>query len=174
MTSQNEEKIISELLPIEKSIAVQYAEIKTNIIKMFVNRGLIKEENFDKYVKKIISDDNDDLEYILTLDNESNYNTTIKNKKIYIKIFDYKITSVTKTSSVAEFLSKYSNEYILLVVDNITSKSEKQIIDYNSQCEIFKISELKICIVEHVLVPKHIVLTKEEAKKVLETYNAKK
>jgi DNA-directed RNA polymerase subunit H (RpoH/RPB5) len=168
------DKIIPQLLPIEKSHYQQFNEIKTNIIKMFNNRGLIKTENMDKYIKKLISEENDDMEYIITLDYDSNYNTIIPNKRIYVKIFDYKITSVNKISSVGEFLSKYHDEYKFLIVENINKKSEKMINQYKTVCEIFKIIELKINIVDHVLVPKHIVLTQEENVKVLKSYNAKK
>jgi DNA-directed RNA polymerase subunit H len=172
--STYENQIIPQLLPIEKSHHQQLNEIKTNIIKMFMDRGFIKKENYDKYLKKFISDENDDMEYIINLDVETNYNTTIKNKKVYIKLLDYKITSVNKNSPIGEFLSKYNNEYKLLVVENINQKSEKIILSYKTDCEVFKIAELKFCITEHILVPKHTVLTQEEAKKVLETYNAKK
>ena len=172
--SSSETQIIPQLLPIEKSHHQQLNDIKTNIIKMFVNRGFIKEDNFNKYVKKFISDENDDMEYTIMVDAENNYNTTIKNKKIFIKMLDYKISSVNKNSPIGEFLSKYHDEYKLLVVENINQKSEKIISHYKTACEIFKTAELKICIVDHILVPKHFVLTQEESKIVLETYNAKK
>lgn len=172
--SSSETQIIPQLLPIEKSHHQQLNDIKTNIIKMFVNRGFIKEDNFNKYVKKFISDENDDMEYTIMVDVENNYNTTIKNKKIFIKMLDYKISSVNKNSPIGEFLSKYHDEYKLLVVENINQKSEKIISHYKTACEIFKTAELKICIVDHILVPKHFVLTQEESKIVLETYNAKK
>ena len=172
--SSSDSQIIPQLLPIEKSHYHQLSDIKSNIIKMYVNRGFIKEENFNKYVKKFVSDENDDMEYIINVDVESNYNTTIKNKKIFIKMLDYKISSVNKNSPVGEFLSKYHDEYKLLVVENINQKSEKSILHYKTACEIFKIAELKICIVDHIIVPKHVVLTEEESKIVLETYNAKK
>ena len=167
-------QIIPQLLPIEKSHHMQLSDIKTNIIKIFKNRGYIKEENVDKYIKKFISDENDDMEYILVLDNDTNYNTTIKNKKVYIKIFDYKISSVNKNSPIGEFLSKYNEEYKFLVVETINQKSEKIISHYKTACEIFKIADLKINIVDHILVPKHIVLTQEESKLVLQNYNARK
>ena len=173
-SSSSDYQIIPQLLPIEKSHHQQLNEIKTNVIKMFLNRHFIKQENFNKYVKKFISDENDDMEYIVNIDNDTNYNTTIKNKKIYVKMLDYKISSVNKNSPIGEFLSKYNDEYKLLIVENINHKSEKIISHYNTVCEIFKTAELKLCIVDHVLVPKHIVLTHDEGKIVLQTYNAKK
>ena len=165
---------IPELLPIEKSHHQQLNEIKTNLIKMFSNRGFINTENIEKYIEKIIKDDNDDQEYIIPLDNESNYNTTIKNKKLFIKIFDYKITSINKNSPIGEFISKFDSEYKILIVQDINQKSENIIDSYSTQSEVFKISQLMINIVDHVLIPKHIVLSKEETDKVLEAYRAKK
>ena len=173
-SSSSENQIIPQLLPIEKSHHQQLNDIKHNIIIMFKNRGFIKEENTDKYIKKLCSDENDDMEYIINLDFESNYNTTIKNKKVFIKMLDYKISSVNKNSPIGEFLSKYHDEYKYIIVENINQKSEKIISHYKTACEIFKTAELKINIVDHILVPKHIVLTQEENKIVLETYNAKK
>lgn len=172
--SSSDNKIIPQLLPIEKSHHQQLNDIKTNVIKMFKNRGYIKEENMDKYIKKFIAEENDENEYIISLDNDSNYNTFIKNKKIYIKIFDYKISSINKNSPIGEFITKYYDEYKFLIVENINQKSEKVITSYKTPCEIFKIAELKINIVDHILVPKHTVLTEEEGKLVLLTYNAKK
>ncbi len=165
---------VPQLLPIEKSNYQKINMVKTNIVKMFFHRGYIKQENLNKYIKKLIENENDEFEYILDLDFETNYNTTIKNKKIIIKIFDYKISSINKTSPIGEFITKYNDTYKFIIVENINQKSEKIISGYQTPCEIFKFSELMLCIVEHILVPKHTVLTKEEGNKVLEEYCAKK
>ncbi len=174
MSSTNINSFIPELLPIEKSNHQQLNEVKTNLIKMFVNRGFINTDNLQKTIDKLIKDDNDDQEYIIPLDNESNYNTTIKNKKLFVKILDYKITSVNKNSPIGEFISKHDSEYKILIVQDINQKSENTIESYSTQSEVFKISQLMINIVDHVLVPKHIVLSKEETDAVLEAYRAKK
>ena len=113
-------------------------------------------------------------EYIVSLDNESNYNTTIKNKRLFVKIIDYKITSVNKNSPIGEFISKHDSEYKILIVQDINQKSENTIESYSTQSEVFKINQLMINIVDHVLVPKHIVLSKDETDAVLEAYRAKK
>ena len=72
------EKFIPELLPIEKSVYQQINDVKTTLIKMFVNRGFISKSNKDKYIEKLIKDENDELEYMIDLDNSKNYNTEIK------------------------------------------------------------------------------------------------
>ncbi len=165
---------IPELLPIEKSHHQQLNDVKTNLIKMLTNRGFINQDNQQKTIDKIIKDDNDDQEYVVQLDNASNYNTEIKNKRIYVKIFDYKITSINKNSPIGEFITKYNDEYKILIVQDINAKSENIIEGYETPSEVFKIMELMINIVDHTLVPKHIVLTKEESDEVLQAYRAKK
>jgi DNA-directed RNA polymerase subunit H (RpoH/RPB5) len=168
------EKFIPELLPIEKSYHQQIIDIKKTIIKIFTNRGFINEENKEKYMKKLVSDENDDMEYIIEIDNDKNYNTEIPNKKIYIKIFDYKISSINKSSPIGEYISKYDKDYKFIIVQEINSRSEDVIESYQTPVEIFKFNKLQSDITEHDLVPQHIVLTKEEGDKVLESYRARK
>lgn len=168
------EKFIPELLPIEKSVYQQINDVKTTIIKMFVNRGFINMVNKDKYIGKLVADENDDLEYVVNLDTSKNYNTEIKNKKIYVKIFNYKISSVSEKSPIGEFIKKYNKEYKFIVVQDITGKTEETINSYDTPCEIFKFNKLQSDITEHISVPKHEVLTKEEGDNVLEAYRARK
>ena len=166
------EKFIPELLPTEKSHHQLLIDVKQTIIKIFVNRGFINIDNKEKYMKKLISNENEDMEYIIHLDNEKNYNTHIPNKKIYIKIFDYKISSINKTSQIGEFISKYDKEYKFIIVDDINPRSEDTIESYNTPIEVFKFDSLISDRTEHILVPQHIVLTEEESKKVMESYRA--
>ncbi len=170
----NIENFIPDSLPIEKSFHQQLTDVKETIIKMFIGRGFINPENKEKYIEKLIEDDNDDLEYVMQLDNEKNYNTEIKNKKVYIKIFDYKISSINKNSPIGEFLSKYDKEYKLLIVQNINARTELTIESYGTQVEIFEFNKLQSDITENVRVPQHIVLTKEETDEFFISYRAKK
>ena len=168
------EKFIPELLPIEKSVYQQINDVKTTIIKMLVNRGFIDTANKDKYIDKLIGDENDDLEYTVNLDSSKNYNTEIKNKKVHIKIFNYKISSVSEKSPIGEFIKKYNKEYKFAIVQEITSRTQETINSYDTPIEIFKFNKLQFDITEHMLVPKHEVLTKEEGENVLESYRARK
>ena len=172
--SKNAEEFIPELLPIEKSFFDQLNSVKTTIIKILVNRNFINKENEEKYIKNLINDDNEDLEYTIKIDNSINYNTEIINKKIIIKIFDYKITTINKNSPIGEFISKYNNDYLFLIVNDINSKTENSLTDYSDKLEVFKFSNLQFNIIDHDLVPKHIVLNEEDTKKVMESYRAKK
>lgn len=168
------EKFIPELLPIEKSVYQQINDVKTTIIKIFISRGFINLSNKDKYIEKLIENENDDLEYIINLDSSKNYNTEIKNKKVYIKIFNYKISSVSEKSPIGEFIKKHDKDYKFIIVQDITSKIEETLNSYYDQIEVFKFNKLQSDITEHILVPKHEVLTKEEGENVLESYRARK
>ena len=148
--------------------------IKTTIVKIFVNRGFIQEENQDKYIEALNEDRNDDMTFTLKLDNDENYNTKIVDKSIIIKIFNEKISSMAKGTPISDFISKYKSEYKFIVTPEITSKAEKTIIEYDTPFEIFLHRELYINIVDHALVPKHIVLMEDEGKQVLQAYCAKK
>ena len=170
----NIEQFIPELIPIEKSNHEQLNDVKKTIIKMFVNRGFINEKNKEKYTEKLISDENEDMEYIIELDNDKNYNTEIPNKKIYIKFFDYKIASINKSSQINEFLIKHDKVYKFLIIQEINARIEDIIETYKTQVEIFKFNKLQSDITEHDLVPKHIVLNKEEREAVLTAYRARK
>ena len=61
-----------------------------------------------------------------------------------------------------------------LIVQDINQKSENIIESYDTPSEVFKIMELMINIIDHTLVPTHIVLTKEQGEEVFQAYRAKK
>ena len=168
--------IVPQLLPVEKSLHQQLDIIKTNIIKMFNYRGYINDDNVKRYTDDLIKKSNDEHEYIINFDNEYNnsLSTSIPSKKIIVKMFDYKITSVNKNSPIGEFITKNNSMYKFIIVDDINHKSEKSIASYQTECEVFKTSEMMICIIEHILVPKHIIFTQEQGKQVLDEYCAKK
>jgi len=161
-----------EILSIEKSYEQRLNEVKTNITKMIVNRNFINRENQDKHINELIKTNKED--FIISLDNDSNYNTVITDKKIYIKIFNYKIISTTKGTEIIDFLMKNLDKYKILIVEDIDKKSERFIKENFSLFEIFKFSELQINLVDHVLVSPHYCLSQEKAEKVKEVYNMQK
>jgi DNA-directed RNA polymerase subunit H (RpoH/RPB5) len=160
------------LLPVEKSSNQKLNDVKTNLIKMLVNRNFINRENESDKIKKVIENSADEI--IITLDNNANYNTIIESGEIKVKFFDYKITSTAKGSLISDFIIKNNKDYKILIVYDINNKSEKNLYSYDSLVEIFKFTELQINIVDHELVPVHFVLLPEEADLFLKEYNAMK
>lgn len=161
-----------QLLYLEKSEKHQFDDIKTNIIKMLVARGFIDERNREKYTKKFINEESNDDIYIIQIDNESNYNTTIPNKRIYITFFNYKIMSAATNSPIGEFIFNYYDEYKIIFASSITEKSEQVLDTYKTPYEIFETNRFKENIIENKFVPPHIVLSKEKGREVMITYNA--
>lgn len=160
------------LLPVEKSNNQKLDDVKTNLIKMLVNRNFINRDNEKNKIKELLENTSDEI--IIKIDNNANYNTVIESGEIKIKFFDYKITSTAKGSLISEFIIKNISDYKILIVEDINNKSEKNIYSYDTAVEIFKFTELQINIVDHELVPTHFVLLPEEAEIFLKEYNAMK
>jgi DNA-directed RNA polymerase subunit H (RpoH/RPB5) len=163
-----------QLLPIEKSNIDIINTIKSNVILLLSNRGFINPDNISKYTKNILSSHNDDDEYLINLDFSSNFNTSIPNKKIYLKFIHDDIKSINPTSVLGKFLQKYNSDFKFIVLDDISQKIEQELFKSDNFSIIFKKNELLSNLVDHDIVPKHIMLSKDLADKVLIAYNAKK
>lgn len=162
------------VLPIEKSNMDKINTYKMNVIKILYNRNFIDKNNVNKYIKNILSDNNDNEEFEVKLDYSTNFNTTIPNKKIFIKIIHEDIKSFNPTSVLGKFLQKYNNDFKFIIVDDISIKTELELQKIYDNCIIFKKKELEFNLVDHNIVPKHIMLTEDQATEVLIAYNAKK
>ena len=107
----------------------------TTIINMLIARDWISDE-FDKHFETLKSN-------ILT-NNELIESTQIShnNKKIAIKFYDIKLSSLKNDREIDTFISKYSDYHKILVVTDISQKIEKQISE-TKNFEVFKIMEIK-------------------------------
>lgn len=159
---------------VEKSYLDKVNAVKTNLIKMLVNRNFIDKKNESTYIKNLIKDTNDDMEFMITLDHDKNYNTEIPNKRIYIKFIDEKITSINKTSTIGEFIKQYYDDYKIAIAKDSNIKIEKQLETEATQIEIIEFDRLQINIADHDIFSQHIVLTKEEGLKMRQEFNAQK
>ena len=134
--------------------------ILTNISKMLLNRETIN--------KKIYNDFNKKLDDLLKDKNQLYTIDTKDNKKISIKIDK----SNDRVILNKEFLNldiftseKHKDNYKIIVVFN-SSKAKKK-----ENVEIFEKDELLVNIVDHALVPKHILLSNEEKLHMMNTRN---
>ena len=150
----------------EKKIEI----ILTNIIKMLTDRKLLKRENMEKNIENVINQHDDNLFFKINLD--------LPNKEygedIYVKLTNHTIVSFGKNSSLYAFLQGNDDKYILLIVNSIGDRGEENIKNKYPKIELFKEVELMINLMEHHLVPKHILLNEEEAAEVLREYNVTK
>lgn len=144
---------IPQLLPIEKNTLQINKEVLTNTLKMIKERKLIDE---------IPQIDFTQLTHIIPT-KDGNY---------HIKVYKDVLSSINKAPELIDFL-KANDEHKILIVEEINNKTEQTIKNmYN--VEIFLEKNLMINLVDYIMVPKHEVLTDEEAEKVIEEYKIKK
>lgn len=89
--------------------------------------------------------------------------------KVAVKFYDIKLNSLKNDREIDTFMSKYQDYHKILVVADVSAKTEKQILDTRN-FEVFKIMEIIRDISKHHLVPKHILLTDDETKQFMEEY----
>lgn len=93
--------------------------------------------------------------------------------KIAVKLLLRKITTIRKVEDIDEFLDKYKDHYKFVIVTKITPKAYKQFIEYDN-LEVFFDDDLLANKIDHVFVPKHIILTQEEQDQIRKEYGFKR
>ena len=162
--------LIPQLIPIEANSEYIKNSVLTNAMKMLTERKLLLKENLDKNIKKITSFQTDDFIYKVPLED----NIPKDHPHIIIKILNQKITAVNRSSSIGEFLHQYKHEQKIVIVKSINNKARQFVVNSYPYTELFLEKELMINIIEHISVPKHEVLSNEEAESLIEAYNTRK
>jgi DNA-directed RNA polymerase subunit H (RpoH/RPB5) len=141
--------------------------VLTNIITMLTNRNSLDKKDIGKSIKELLTSDNENIYKI----------STIKDGDNYIFYYPYRVTSVSKTSDIHNFLNTYKNYHKITIFKEISKKAIDHIKNnYGkfSKVEIFLEEELMIDLVSYILVPKHIVLSPKEIEEVYKKYNCDK
>ncbi len=149
---------------VQKTKAEIMETVLTNTIKMLNARGLIEDE--EKSIQALTSKPYDTLQYEISVINN-------EDKKFYMKFFPQKITAISKTSGISDFLVQHKNKPKLIIVKNINTKAWKAIINQYPKTEVFMEEDLMINLIDHDLVPKHVKLSDEEVDELLTHYNLK-
>ena len=144
-------------------VECQHNCIRT-IINMLVARKWLDDDK-DSHFNKLVKSPTDPIDMANI--------TCINGKKLAIKFYNYKLNTMKNDKEIDTFMSTYPEHHKILVVLDISSKAEKQI-ENSRGLEVFKIMEIVRDISKHHLVPKHILLTKEEAEAVMSEYYIKK
>jgi DNA-directed RNA polymerase subunit H (RpoH/RPB5) len=133
-----------------------------NFAKMLYNRGCFGDSNLNDLIKSGIR-------------NFANYETFIKynNEVFHLKIIPYKLNTIKKSEDIERFLDKHIDNKKIFVILSGSTKIEKQLLEYNNT-EVFNDVDLMVNIVDNNLVPKHILLSDEEAKNILIEYKINK
>lgn len=142
--------------------------ITTNLLKMLKERKLIND--YEKLINQVFNNLKNKNSYDIKLDNNDRFNADIYN----IMLLNDNINNLSKSSVFSSILSKYNkkiNSHIIIIVEDIKDKiREKILLQYNN-IEIFKKIELMMNLVDHMYIPKHILLTEEEKEIFYKEYN---
>ena len=131
--------------------------IKT-LCRIFVERKYTT-KSLDEVISKILPSMNDD-EMLFTIDN----------KKYGIKFINSFLTTIKKEVSIENFLTKNTDTHKFIIINKLSERAIKQIIEYQNT-EVFTIDELLIVIIDHNIVPQHILLTPDEKDKYFTVFN---
>jgi DNA-directed RNA polymerase subunit H (RpoH/RPB5) len=156
----------NNIFNIEKSDGDILKTLLTNCMKMLIERGVYGDgkdlsTNIDNDVTEIIKTGSDDMVYSM-------------GKEIMCKILPYKITAINKSYGMIEFLDKYKSSKKIIIVKEINTRVQSHIQHSYRNTEIFMEKEMMINLIEHILIPKHILLSKEEANNLIKTYMVQK
>jgi DNA-directed RNA polymerase subunit H (RpoH/RPB5) len=141
----------------------QHSALQT-ITNMLIARRWLSDENEIHHNKLIENGRNEiiDTTFIHQAD-----------KKIAIKFYNAKLNTLKNDGEIDAFLAKFPDYHKIFIVSEIAPKAAKQIADSKNN-EVFRIMEIIRDISNHHLIPKHILLTKEESNQLMEEYKIKK
>ena len=96
------------------------------------------------------------------------------NEKPYtIFYIPHEVKSIKKMPQLTEFIAKYKNNHIIIIIKTITKKQMERIQMLHNECEVFEESKLMLDLIKHEYIPKHIILTEQEKQQFLIDYNLK-
>jgi len=141
----------------------KHSAIKTIISMLMARKWLDETDKFDreKYFNELIKNSGETLDTTFLM---------CKNKNVAIKFYNSKLNSLKNDREIDTFLTNYSTHHKILIVNEVAPKPKKQILD-NSNIEVFTLIELIKDISQHILVDKHVLLTKEEAEQFIKEYD---
>ena len=95
---------------------------------------------------------------------------TIDDKKFGIKFVSNFLTTIKKEASIENFLEKNSDVHKFVIINRHSDRAVKQILE-NKNTEVFTMDELLIVVIDHYLVPQHILLSSDEKENYLTIFN---
>jgi DNA-directed RNA polymerase I, II, and III subunit RPABC1 len=120
-----------------------------------------------KYSNKSLKEIFDKLKPLI---NDDQMLFTIDDKKFGIKFVSNFLTTIKKEASIENFLEKNSDVHKFVIINRLSDRAIKQVLEHKNT-EVFTMDELLIVVIDHYLVPQHILLSPEEKENYLTTFN---
>jgi DNA-directed RNA polymerase I, II, and III subunit RPABC1 len=136
---------------------------KIQIVIKTLCRIISERKYSNKSVKEI-------FEILKPLINDDQLLFTIDDKKFGIKFISNFLTTTKKETSIENFLDKNIDVHKFVIINRLSDRAIKQILEYKNT-EVFTMDELLIVVIDHYLVPQHILLSSEEKESYLTTFN---
>ena len=137
-----------------------------NTVKMLAERGYMKDLNHFDVIKNVLKTPNDTHIYSLPITKMPG----TESKKFMLNYAPYKISSFTKSYGIKDFIDENHLVPKIIVVSSIADKMLSDIRLNYPFTEVFLEKTLMENIVDHEFVPRHILLSKEEAEEVRKEY----
>jgi DNA-directed RNA polymerase subunit H (RpoH/RPB5) len=136
--------------------------IINNFVIMLYNRNYFINGNLEELIKTGIK-------------NLANNETFVKydNKVFYLKIIPYKLNTIKKSEDIEKFINNHIDDKKIFTIIPGSNKIEKQLLEYDNT-EVFNDVDLLVNIIDNNLVPKHILLSDDQAEEILTEYKIKK
>lgn len=162
--------ISHQLVPIEISYDKQIVIIFENIVKMLIERGVVIKDvkSFTAYAISNLKDDNTCQ---ITIDKPGEGDSSIYN---IILLLDIRVSAVTKTSVIGTHIYNRANEHKIIIVDDITPRARQAIQNNFPLVEIFLKKSMMFNLIDSIYVPKHEILSSEQAEIMLAEYGLQK
>ena len=156
----------NKLIDIEINNENKVKVILLNILKMLKNRDIIDEDKIDDHYNKLLQNLNNDNKIFKI------YSDKLK-KNIFIKFLYISLTTIRKNPLIDEFFVTAKDGDKIIIVRDLKGKAYKQFLEY-ANTEIFWEEEFMINLVDHHIVPKHIVLNEKDRNEFYNSYQVKK
>jgi|688.fasta_scaffold495495_2 DNA-directed RNA polymerase I, II, and III subunit RPABC1 len=141
--------------------------------RKYVISDIIKNISYDDF-KKMFNNKNIDLK-IVANDLEDIQEMERKNIYIHFQIDDTSFGKNDLKKIINDIYTKYETEDVLIILvlkDNPNTAVKKELKNTKyKNIEVFERKNLEFNVSKHILIPKHIKLTKEQGQNVLDTYN---
>lgn len=153
----------NQLVPLTKTNKEIIETICENTIKMLVQRKLLDKKDQESYITEMTEKINKDQIYEIKTD---------QREPLVIKLFLRRVKNPNNVPELVKFFDNYAKYHKILIVSDDNEKTSRTLVFDNT--EVFFAWQLMMNMIEHVSVPQHTLLSEDQKKEFMKSYNVKK